>query len=137
MKIVVLACLGLAVSAYAFFLERKLKRSDSGDGSAAYKPACDINDRFSCSKPILSEYGSFFGISNAVLGLLFYATIILLVGFGFMKLVFWGALAACVVSVFLAYILFFKLKVFCVVCSSIYLINFLLLWASCPPSPGL
>jgi vitamin-K-epoxide reductase (warfarin-sensitive) len=130
MKIILLACLGLAVSAYAYFLEQKLKRSEIGGASAAYKPACDINDRFSCSKPIMSEYGSLFGISNAVLGLLFYVGIILLTLLGFMKLVFWGALAACAASLILAYILFFKLKVFCVVCTSIYLINFLLLWAS-------
>jgi len=129
-KIIVLACLGIAVSAYAFLLERKLKRLDTGEGQAAYKPACDINDRFSCSKPIMSEYGTLFGISNSVLGLLFYISIILLTILGFMKLVFWAVLAACAASLMLAYILFFKLKVFCIVCSSIYLINALLLWAT-------
>ncbi|MCH6575124.1 MAG: hypothetical protein IH795_07960 [Bacteroidetes bacterium] len=49
--ITILAILGLVVSAYAVYLEKKVKADPN------YNPLCDISDKISCSKPIVSLYG--------------------------------------------------------------------------------
>ena len=58
--IAILAVLGFALSLYGFMIEEKIKRNST------YKPACDISENISCSKPILSPWGSMFGFSNAI-----------------------------------------------------------------------
>jgi protein-disulfide isomerase/uncharacterized membrane protein len=47
-----------------------------------YTSFCDISDAVSCTSAYLSQYGSFQGIPVALLGMLFFAVILLIVGVG-------------------------------------------------------
>ena len=125
--LIILASVGLMLSIYAYNLEYNIKKPNS-----TYKPSCDLSERISCSKPILSPYGSVFGISNSIVGILLYTAILLFALMGMKTMVFILSLLACFTSVIFAFILFTKIKVLCPICISIYIINALLLWASWP-----
>ncbi len=116
-----LCFIGFGLSLYMFIIERKLKKNP------AYKPVCNISDRMSCTKALESEYAKPFGVSNALLGMLFYPILVLLLANGYPTLVYYACIAACCVSLFLAFILYFHIKSFCIVCSSLYIVNALLL----------
>jgi vitamin-K-epoxide reductase (warfarin-sensitive) len=116
-----LAAAGIAVSVYAYMVERKIKQNPM------YKPACDISDRISCSKPITSEYSALFGVSNALLGIVAYAVMFVAALFGWATVLWYGAIALNLSSVVFAYLLYVKVKAFCVVCTLTYVINFLML----------
>jgi vitamin-K-epoxide reductase (warfarin-sensitive) len=122
--ITVLAVCGGALSLYMFMVERAFEKN------AGYKAVCDISDKISCTAALKSRYGKPFGISNALLGVLFYPTLLLLQFYGFTTLIFYASLAAVLASCGLAFVLYFKIKVICLVCTSIYLINILLLVSS-------
>jgi vitamin-K-epoxide reductase (warfarin-sensitive) len=113
--ILIFAVIGFAASLYGFFIEQKLKKD------AAYKPACDISDRASCTKALSSEYSKTLGISNTILGMIFYAVIFICTLLGLYKLTFLIASAGAVMTVWFAYLLYFKLKVFCFVCTTTYI----------------
>lgn len=125
--IILLAGIGFAFSLYAYIVEKKLKNDPT------YKPACDISDRISCSKVATSPYANLFFVSNAVAGMLFYALVILLA-----VLILHGVLpderllmivlvCGVLMSVYLAYILYTKIKSLCLVCTATYIINAALL----------
>jgi uncharacterized membrane protein len=64
---------GLSVSGYMYHIERKL------ESELWYEPACDINQKISCSKAANSAYSKIFmGIPNALVGLYFYAALLVL-----------------------------------------------------------
>lgn len=121
---IIILIAGFLLSLYALYLERRITRNKE------YAPVCDISNRISCTKPIMSGYGKIFGLSNAFLGLIFYTSMIIVLFLGYAKLLFWGALGACVASVYFAYVLFLKIRVFCVVCVALYVVNALLLWCA-------
>jgi vitamin-K-epoxide reductase (warfarin-sensitive) len=118
--IIFLSLLGFSLSFYAYILEKKIKSNPT------YKAVCDISDTFSCSKPLLSEYGEIFGFSNSLLGMLFYATMAILAFLGRTNLLFYLSVASLFASAFLAYILYFRIKTVCLICTTIYGINILL-----------
>ncbi len=122
--IFILALLGFGISLYIYMLEQKVKRNPE------YKPVCDISDRVSCTKPMKSPYAHYFYFSNAVLSMGFYFLMIIFAFLETEKLVLLGSLCACVVSCVLAYFLYFKVKSFCLLCTSLYIINILLLLVS-------
>jgi vitamin-K-epoxide reductase (warfarin-sensitive) len=122
--ILVLSIIGFGLSLYMFVVEQKLKKNPH------YKPVCNLSDRISCTKPLQSKFAQPFGISNALLGLWFYPLLPILIEFGYSFLVYYLSLAACCVSFFLALILYFRIKAFCIVCSSLYVVNALLLIVS-------
>ena len=127
---------------YVFYVEHRLKTAKP---ESNYKAVCDINDRISCSRVLNSKYAKGFGIfeqdsvfnvSNAVYGISFYALILILlvvsslveginVWITYLLVVLAVALNLC--DIYLAYILFFKLKDICIVCCTLYVINALLL----------
>jgi vitamin-K-epoxide reductase (warfarin-sensitive) len=119
--ILILALIGLLVSLYAYYVEYKIKNVPE------YTAACDINDRFSCSKPILSEYGSLFYVSNSIAGIIYYSSILLFTLLNMHILVVVATSGAALVSCYLAYILYTKIKTICLVCTALYIVNFLLL----------
>ncbi|HIH23412.1 TPA: vitamin K epoxide reductase family protein [Candidatus Woesearchaeota archaeon] len=123
LAITIISIIGLAFSAYAIMEERKVRKD------ATYKPVCDINDRISCSKAFTSEYGKTFGISNSYGGIVFYTTI-LLAAYVAPQFVLPLAAVSVLGSVYLGYLQYFKLRTFCVVCTSIYAINIALLIAA-------
>lgn len=123
LAIIIISIIGLALSIYAIVEERKVRKD------AEYKPVCDINDRISCSKAFTSEYGKTFGISNSYGGLAFYTITPLAAYFApqfLLSLVAFSVLG----SVYLGYLQYFRLRTFCVVCTSIYAINIALLIAA-------
>lgn len=121
MCVVVLAVIGFVISLYASIVERKLKHDPT------YKPACDISDRISCSKVATSPYANLFFISNAVAGMLFYALVMLLAFLEYGQLLMITVVAGVLMSIYLAYILYTKIKSLCLVCTATYIINAALL----------
>lgn len=119
--ILILAALGFGISLYTYLLEKKIEREPD------YKPACDINDRISCTKPIKSEYANIFYFSNALVGMVYYALIVVLGLLGVSKLLLIATIGGCLVSAILAYFLYFKIKSLCLLCTSLYIINIALL----------
>lgn len=118
------AILGLAVAIYSIILGQQIKKTPD------YKPACDISDRVSCSKALKSSYASMFGVSNAFIGVIYYAFVIIL------QLVSWYGLLllltsiGALFSIYLTFILYTRIRSFCVLCTFAYIINFILLYLS-------
>lgn len=121
MTITIIATIGLILSIYALYVERKSKDKN-------YKALCDINKGMSCSKTFSSKYGKTFGISNSIYGILFYMLIIILFFINQRNIIFYLAIFSVLGSGYLAYLQYFKIKNFCLVCTLIYLVNLLLLF---------
>jgi len=121
MFIIILASIGLAISMYSYLIEQKLKKEPN------YKPACDLSDKISCTKPMRSQYTNLLYFSNALIGAFQYAVIIALAYFHLTHLLLLAAIANCIASVGLAYLLYFKIRSFCLLCVSLYIVNFLIL----------
>ena len=124
LSIMIIAVIGAALSVYACVVEQKIKNNPQ------YKPACDLSDVISCSKPMTSEYSTLFMLSNAQLSLVYYCSMIFLALMNYTTIAFYCALGGVVVSIGLAYILYFKIKALCLVCTSMYLINIALVVAT-------
>ena len=116
-----LAVIGFILSAYALYLKRKKAKNPE------YKSVCDISDNMSCTKVFSSSYGKSFGISNSIYGLVFYTTIYFLDIFSQNNFIFYLSILSVLVSIYLAYILYIKVKSYCLICNGIYLVNILLL----------
>lgn len=134
--------IAILVVLYAFYVEHRLKTAKPEDN---YKAFCDINDRMSCSRVLGSKYAKGFGIfdensvfniSNAVYGISLYISILILLVVsslfeGTNVSITYVLVVLAVISnlgdIYLAYILFFKLKDICIVCCTLYVINALLL----------
>lgn len=117
LSIIVISLCGFVACLYSLFIEYKIKYSP------AYAPACDMSDKISCTKPIISPYGKLLGVSNSLVGLIFYAVIAVLAFFDATRLIFYCAIAACLVSIYLAWILYARIHTLCLICLAIYLIN--------------
>jgi len=120
LPIIILGLVGLILSAYGYIIEKKAEKDSN------YKAVCDINDTMSCTQTFTSQYGKTFGISNTLSGIFFYALITVL-GFFSNIFVFLLAILAILFSIYLGYLQYFKLKKFCVICTSIYIVNILIL----------
>ncbi len=118
--ILIVAFIGLAASVYGFFIEQKLKKD------AAYKPVCDISDRASCTKALSSEYSTTFGISKTIWGMMYYALIIVGTLLQFHMLTFLAITIGLCLTIWFAYLLYFKLRLFCFVCTTTYIVNIFL-----------
>lgn len=121
--VVVLSTIGFIVALYTYLVEQKVKSTPD------YQPACDISDRISCSRVMKSPYSNLLFFSNAFLGIAYYALVFILALFNAKKLLLIASIGSCFYTLFLAYILYFKIKSFCILCTSTYLINFALLIA--------
>lgn len=122
--VLVIACIGLLLSLYGLFIERRLKVNQS------YKPVCDISDKVSCTKTFLSPWGKITGVSNVYVGAIVYAIMIIVAVMGNAQLAFVGACILVVGSLFLAYILLTKIRTFCLLCTAIYIVNVALFLAA-------
>ncbi len=119
----ILALIGLAVSIYGINVENRLKEN------ARYKAACDLSDKISCSRPMLSEYNKMLGISNIWASALYYCVMIASIFMELPILPLILSIVGCAVSVVFAYILYFKIHSFCLICTSLYAINIALMIA--------
>jgi vitamin-K-epoxide reductase (warfarin-sensitive) len=120
MIIELISLIGLLISIYGFYVQRKKNKNSS------YKAVCDINNKFNCSNSLTGEYSKHFGIPNTVYGMFFYTILFILSFLEFPLLIFGLSTIAFLGSFYLAYILYFKVKDVCLVCNAIYLTNLLL-----------
>ena len=118
--IYLLALVGMGLSVYSWYVDRKVEKNQN------YKAGCDINDRMSCTKASKSPYGKTFGISNSLLGMGYYLAVVLLALFGNSVYLLAATSAGVIMSFYFAYLLYFKVKSFCIICNGIYLVNILL-----------
>ncbi|XP_053964746.1 vitamin K epoxide reductase complex subunit 1 [Anastrepha ludens] len=127
---------GLLLSAYATYVELRAEKD------ADYVALCDLSPKVSCTAVFTSSYGRGFGLTkyvtswnppNGLLGIAFYIILLLLTPPRH-RLLSLLQLFLCFVSnllsIYLAYLLYFVLEDFCVVCVSIYVVNFVCLWES-------
>lgn len=119
-----LAVIGLILSVYAYNV-RKLSLKNHN-----YKPLCDIKNNISCTKAFTSTYASIISVPNMVWGILFYISVFVFAGKGMITYIQIITIPAVIASVYLAYISYIKQKNFCLVCTSVYIINILILWFS-------
>lgn len=120
-SIICVAALGFVISLYAFWLEQKVKREPD------YKAACDISQRMSCTASIKSPYARIFYFSNSAIGMAYYAFVALLAWLSLPQPLLIATMAGVAGSIALAYVLYGKIKTVCLVCTSLYLINIVLL----------
>jgi len=120
MLIQVLAIVGLLLSIYSVYVKKKISKIKN------YKALCDISKNVSCTKAFSSKYGSLVSLPNSVYGIFFYLIIIFLANYGLFSFIFYLSLIATIGSIYLAYVSYFKLKNYCVVCGGVYVINFLI-----------
>ncbi|XP_046811122.1 vitamin K epoxide reductase complex subunit 1 [Lucilia cuprina] len=130
--------LGLILSLYATYVEIKLLLNKD------YRALCDLAPKLSCTAVFNSQYGKSFGFlnmffdektskwnpPNGIYGIIYYT---LLLATTFLKrpellkyqIVF--CVLSNIMSLYLAYLLYI-LENICVVCVTIYVVNFLCLW---------
>jgi vitamin-K-epoxide reductase (warfarin-sensitive) len=113
----IISLLGLLLSIYALYVERKIEIKKN------YKPICDISEDMSCSKAFTSSYSRAAGFSNSTGGIIFYILMLSLIFLGYPEYVFYLSVGALLGSAYLAYVLYFRLKNTCIVCTAIYIIN--------------
>ncbi|RMD67373.1 hypothetical protein D6817_01820 [Candidatus Pacearchaeota archaeon] len=118
-----LALAGFFISLYSFLVTQKLAHKKNRN----YKPLCDLSDRVSCTRAFTSPHGKLFKFHNSLLGMFFYPALILLNILSLTTLIKFLVALAAIFSLWLAYISYIKMRNFCIVCSAIYLVNFLLL----------
>ncbi len=123
-SIVVLSLIGITVSCYAWYVENRIKHE------IKYKPACDISDHISCSKPLQSPYANLFYISNSVAGILFYVLSAVFGSAEYTRALLVITSGALLMTLYLTYILFFKIRSICPLCVTLYCVNVLLWIAS-------
>nr|ASF90528.1 vitamin K epoxide reductase complex subunit 1 [Conus ebraeus] len=134
-----LSAIGVVISVYSLHVEIEKERNPS------FRAACDFSEKMSCSKVLTSSYARGFGVvgklfgsdsllnaRNCNLGIIFY------LAYPVVDLFLRPSLAAPVLllmsvsgiltSVYLAFILFFVLRDFCLVCVTTYFINGCLLY---------
>ena len=113
-----LALLGLFLSLYALYVEYRVSIDPD------YVAACDIASWISCSKVLTSEFAYTFPfLPNAGYGALLYILIIILDVLNEYKYINYIMSLALLFVIYLAYVLMFILKDFCIVCVSTYVIN--------------
>ncbi|XP_050700933.1 vitamin K epoxide reductase complex subunit 1-like [Eriocheir sinensis] len=130
------SCVGIMLSTYALHVE-VAKETDK-----SYQAMCDISTHVSCSKVFTSRYGRGFGLigkllgedhilnqPNSIFGILFYCIVIILgeaKSFKLAKFQFGLVASSNFMSMYLAYLLYFVLSDFCLVCVSTYIVNIFL-----------
>ncbi len=120
MIILILAMIGLVISLYGIMVERKLQQD------MQYKAVCDISDKISCTRPMLSQYNKMLGISNSLAAALYYLIIIIAIPLNQPELVMIITSVGLLITIIYAYILYFKIQSLCLICTSLYIINILL-----------
>ncbi|MBI2452438.1 hypothetical protein HYV50_05180 [Candidatus Pacearchaeota archaeon] len=119
-SIIILSAIGFLLSIYAFYVKKNHEKNKS------YKPFCDISKKFSCTKAFSSKHGNLIGVSNTLFGIIFYPIVFIFALLNQAQLIFFLSIPALLASLYLAYLSYIKMKNFCLVCSLIYLINFLI-----------
>lgn len=120
--IILVAALGLMLSIYLYYVDYKVKLT------GWYQPVCDISDSVSCSKAVTSKYGHILHISNALVGIVYYTIVIMLFFLQTISILRIVTILGLIATLILAYISFRIQKNICVVCTSTYIVNFILFY---------
>ncbi|XP_055711020.1 vitamin K epoxide reductase complex subunit 1 [Phlebotomus papatasi] len=139
-SMVMSSLIGLLLSVYTTHVEIQLELDND------YEALCDLNEGISCTKVFSSKYGKGFGVIHRVLGedsifnqpnglfgILFYAIIALLCFVNDSKVArmqIYLCIVSNLLSLYLAYLLYFVLEDFCIVCVSTYVVNAINLYLS-------
>ena len=133
----ILSITGMLLSLYALHVETQASKDPE------YVTLCDISSlSLSCSKVLSSSYGKGFGLisimlgdnhplnqPNSVYGIIFYSIMIIMALLNtkiMSSIQFYMSLSSVIMSLYLAYILYFILEELCPLCVSTYAVNFLL-----------
>lgn len=118
--IILLTSIGFVLSLYSLYVKSEFRKNKK------YKALCDINDKISCTKVFSSSYGSLFKIDNGYFGIFAYPLINLFYLLNLqLPLIIFSSVAV-LLSVYLAYLSYYKLRNFCLVCTGIYIVNILI-----------
>ncbi|XP_003124493.1 vitamin K epoxide reductase complex subunit 1-like protein 1 [Vicugna pacos] len=128
---------GILLSIYAYHVEREKERDPE------HRALCDLGPWVKCSAALASRWGRGFGLlgsifgkdgvlnqPNSVFGLIFYILQLLLgmtASAVAALILMTSSIMSVVGSLYLAYILYFVLKEFCIICVITYVLNFILL----------
>ncbi|MEO5897939.1 MAG: vitamin K epoxide reductase family protein [Vicinamibacterales bacterium] len=123
--LVVFALLGLAASSISSYIHYKLVTESH------YASFCDVSATVSCTEAYLSRYGSFMGVPVALLGVIFFASILLLAAMvgrstsasreNAPAYIFALSTVGLAFALYLGWSSYFVLKVFCILCAITYL----------------
>lgn len=137
--IFILGILGILASLYAIYVEKRFPDKN-------YRASCDIGPNASCTFVLSSEYAhlakmwfkldrkSMFNVPNTYYGFLFYVAVTLYSVYPFTLiplrefLLFGASCLSILMSIVLAWILMFRLKNFCAICVTTYVINVALMY---------
>jgi len=119
-----LGLVGLLTSSYSLYAYYRATHDKD------YRALCDINNRISCSKTFRGKFGHFLGLPNGFWGIILYIIIIVAAYYQASLWLFLLSGWAVIFSIRLAYILITKVKLLCIDCIIIYVVNALLLIVS-------
>ena len=120
MIIIILSIMGLLISLCTRYLERSFEKDKN------YKAFCDISLKVSCTRAFSSKHNKALGFRNSILGMLLYSVIIVLSILSLDKIILFISAISVVGSFFFAYFQY-KIRTFCTICTSTYIINILIL----------
>ena len=109
--LIIILILGILLSLYAFHIS-----------SSKNRQLCDINSKSSCSKALKSKKAYLFKVHNSIVGLIFYASMLILLLLKLNAVMLILSIISILVSIYLAIELLVQ-KNFCLVCILTYLIN--------------
>jgi len=111
---------GFFLSIYALYEVTRLNKDPN------YKPICDFSELASCSRAFFSREGNHFGLPNPFFGVLFYIMCFIALTLRLEIVLNYLLLFGLVSTVYLGYVLYFRIKSICVVCTLIYLVNIIM-----------
>jgi len=146
--VVNLCVIGIIVCLYAIKIEKDEDEYKKDDDKQRVPRMCDINDSMSCTAVLTSKYShmtklifglsenSVFNYSNAHYGLVFYIGLLLFQFYPFTLIPYHEyiflcmSIASIIASCGLAWILYYILHNFCMICVCMYIVNAFLLTSS-------
>ena len=118
------ALLGLGASSWSSYVHYSLLTVPG------YTSFCDVSGKISCTQAYLSQYGSLWGVPVALGGVLFFATVLFIVGFAGQRsvkgrenvpaYVFALSTIGLAFVLYLGWASFFKLNTVCLLCATTY-----------------
>lgn len=114
-----LALIGFLLSLYALNVYLRAR-------SKKYKPLCDVRENVSCKQAFIHKYGKRFRVHNSIIGIIYYLLIIVLIGFEQRTALIALATLALLDTMRLAYLSYWKMRNFCVICTAVYVVNVLI-----------
>ncbi len=107
---IVLLLLGIVIALYAIYVTKKAKADED------FHSVCDLSDKVSCKKFLVSQYARPFGIPVSPTATLVYIFLIIAEWMGYTTFVMWSTGVMLVVVAILALLAEVKLKTSCLTC---------------------